>query len=346
MAEELHQDDRAAFRAAMQAALGPDARLYSIVAKGGFAVRNGPLTLAECDDLVEWAKEEHVPLMITADCGALPDRNLLASLFGDTRDERASLAKERLDFGLSLNACMLTTAHVLDELICGHSNGTVPTGRLAVDLVSRIREASLPVEVLQNRMRNEERAIQGLTKPGLEDDDAAPLHDTREDDDPPADGAVSSDKAQLLELERILPRASRGASLADRAELLMQMIGQVSQRADKIEDAVRWVLGESEDDFDPKSATERYWWRKELRQRAFGDRPSSPAFEEAILRAIPDWLCSEGVGSLHARVYDNSERKMVCQSMDANQREEAEKLAYVVLTAAIMMRDKGLNRHG
>lgn len=138
-----HQDNRAEFQAAMRAALGPDARLYAIVARERFAVRHGPLTLAECDELIEWGEEEHVPVMITADCGALPDRALLASLFGETREARAKLRDQP-------NAAArqyLSALRVLCEKVAGVliTQGPSPSG---VDNLRELREAWKPLEAV------------------------------------------------------------------------------------------------------------------------------------------------------------------------------------------------------
>lgn len=123
-------------------------------------------------------------------------------------------------------------------------------------------------------------------------------------------------------------------------EALREEHAKVVADRNRLQDAIRWALGESEDGFDPGTATARYWWRAELRRMAFGDLIPSPAFEERILRAIPNKFRSTMVGELTVfghvggPVADYANR-----SMNSEEREEAEKLAYAVLTMAIMMRD-------
>lgn len=116
-------------------------------------------------------------------------------------------------------------------------------------------------------------------------------------------------------------------------------------RMHKMEDAVRWALGEDEEEvFDPGANTDRYWWRSRLRAKAFGDQPTNANFTAVILRAIPDWLQSEQIGLLHARRrnprhFGGSDPYYINEPMDAEEREQAEKIAYTVLTLAIAMRD-------
>lgn len=46
----------------------------------------------------------------------------------------------------------------------------------------------------------------------------------------------------------------------------------LASRLKEAEDAIRWALGEGDSDFSdkiPKARAWRYWWREELRRRAF-----------------------------------------------------------------------------
>jgi hypothetical protein len=52
--------------------------------------------------------------------------------------------------------------------------------------------------------------------------------------------------------------------------LLMDVWAELERRllrAERVEDAIRWALGE-EGEFDPPENAPRYWWRAELRERA------------------------------------------------------------------------------
>lgn len=82
------------FEDTMRAALGEHAQLYVIIARGKFAVRFGPMPFPVANAILAWGESEHVPVMITADMGGNWDSNLAASLFGDTRQERADFAAQ------------------------------------------------------------------------------------------------------------------------------------------------------------------------------------------------------------------------------------------------------------
>lgn len=139
----------AEWRAAMNAALGPDARLFAIIARGGFAVRYGPLTLAQCDDLIELGENEHFPVMITADCGALPDADLAMSLFGETRAERAALAAKQFQRGEDMMTALQTLGKAVSLLLSGRYDSD------AASKLHALRDAFKPIDALAKEMQAE-----------------------------------------------------------------------------------------------------------------------------------------------------------------------------------------------
>lgn len=144
----------AEWRAAMNAALGSDARLFAIIARGGFALRYGPLSLEQCDDLVELGENEHFPVMITADCGALPDADLAMSLFGETRRDRAALQAKQFQRGEDMMTALQTLCECVDFLLMQ------APGRRGSRLEG-LREAFKPIDALAEEMTaNRPRTIQ------------------------------------------------------------------------------------------------------------------------------------------------------------------------------------------
>ncbi len=112
-------------------ALGPDARLYMIFARDTFALRYGPLTVEEVSDRAQWARSQHVPFMITADCGALPDDDLILDLYGATYEQRASrAARLKADALAPLKALSLTGENVAHLLLQSDGDPSNRSARL------------------------------------------------------------------------------------------------------------------------------------------------------------------------------------------------------------------------
>ena len=70
----------------------------------------------------------------------------------------------------------------------------------------------------------------------------------------------------------LVKREKEANALRDRIETLHDQRHTEARKCDVLAAAIRWALGEGDSDFGDHTAhgAPRYWWRKELRMRAFG----------------------------------------------------------------------------
>lgn len=84
------------------------------------------------------------------------------------------------------------------------------------------------------------------------------------------------------------------AGVADR-----RLVNVLERERDRLHDAIRWALGEGEEGFREQCCNEgKYWWRKELRERAAAPSPeNAPGESRGIPRTLDPIVGSSSEGA-------------------------------------------------
>lgn len=182
--------------AELRALLGEDAKLFAIIARDGFALRYGPMTFEQADELVMIGKRNCFPVMITVDCGpAAPDGftaptrqtiATIASLFGATQEERRERMERQSEPLRHVITALLIAADNVAHLLMMRGGKEDPARLLL------LREAFKPVDALSDRLRAE----------AIGDDEGCPFDDP--DCDGPADGSHEACERPKRTLTQIL----------------------------------------------------------------------------------------------------------------------------------------------